>query len=212
MRPSDTAWYIDGGKTLVITLVKANKSKWPALSDMEALEARFGPIRTNSGTLPAVTSPRKAAEQQALPSAVPAAEEAAKKDAENKSGDGSAAWATREILQRLLAAAQEGNVAGLKFAAAELAAADAGAGGNGGQGEGEGEVKESVGNGVVVQGEEELPGAAATSGASPQDEKEKVSGSESEEWHGVQCTLRAVQCGGRMRREWSFCAQTMQKR
>ena len=171
--PSDTAWYIEGGKTLVITLVKASKTKWPALSDMEALEARFGPIRTTSGTLPAVTSPRKAAEQQALPSAPPTAEEAAGKDAENKSGDGSAAWATREILQRLLTAAQEGNVAGLKFAAAELAAADAVAGGKGG--EGEGEAKERLGNGVVVQGEEELPSGAA-SGVSPQDEKDRVSG------------------------------------
>ncbi|CAI5526990.1 unnamed protein product [Closterium sp. Naga37s-1] len=161
IRPSDSAWYIDGS-TLVLTLTKQHPQKWPALTDTEALEKRFGPIRT---------SPNKAAGSAAASASAAAAENGSAKaggeqagagggekggtgKAEEKGGDeagekkdGAAAWAAREKVNRLLKAAQDGDVEGLKQAVAVMIA-DGKAQGEG-KAEGEGEGKEKGKKGGV---------------------------------------------------------------
>ncbi|CAI5467002.1 unnamed protein product [Closterium sp. Yama58-4] len=136
IRPSDSAWYIDGS-TLVLTLSKQHPQKWPALTDTEALEKRFGPIRTSpdkaAGSAAATASAAavgngtaKAGAEQAGAGGGGNAETG---KAEGKGGDGAgekkdgaAAWAAREKVNRLLKAAQDGDVEGLKQAVAVMIA------------------------------------------------------------------------------------------
>eukprot|EP00270_Netrium_digitus_P003641 TRINITY_DN14307_c0_g1_i1.p1 TRINITY_DN14307_c0_g1~~TRINITY_DN14307_c0_g1_i1.p1 ORF type:complete len:642 (+),score=208.09 TRINITY_DN14307_c0_g1_i1:218-2143(+) len=44
VKPSEMTWYIDGGWVIINLLKVEAKKKWPALTDTEALERRFGPI------------------------------------------------------------------------------------------------------------------------------------------------------------------------
>ncbi|CAI5471323.1 unnamed protein product [Closterium sp. Yama58-4] len=121
IRPSDSAWYIDGS-TLVLTLTKQHPQKWPALTDTEALEKRFGPIRTSpdkaAGSTAASASAAAARNGTAKAGGVQAGAGGGEKGGTEKAGgkggdgagekkDGAAAWAAREKVNRLLKAAQD---------------------------------------------------------------------------------------------------------
>lgn len=87
--------------SLIITLQKLVNLKWPALTDTEALEARFGPLKSAT---PTPTSPRPL-----------------KKTSDK---DGAAAFSSRQKVDALLRSAQRGDVPSLKAAVLELAEND----------------------------------------------------------------------------------------
>ena len=95
IRPDETSWYIESGQ-VVITLQKLLSQKWPALTDKEALEQRFGPLNLSSPALN--PKPLKKPEK-----------------------DGMGAMEARQKVDNLLRAAQKGNLEALKAAALELA-------------------------------------------------------------------------------------------
>lgn len=86
VRSGDVTWYVDD-RQVVITLQKLVNRKWPALTDKEALEKRFGPVN--------------------LPPII--------KKPEGK--DGANAMEARSKVERLLKTAQIGDLEGFKEAA-----------------------------------------------------------------------------------------------
>lgn len=117
VRAGESSWYCDGG-ALVVSLPKQFAQKWPALTDQEALEKRFGPIRTSSLGGPKAQTQPPTQPQPGQADGAPAAGAAEEKP-------GAQAWAARSLVEALLRCAQVGDVPGLRRATATLLAAEA---------------------------------------------------------------------------------------
>ena len=121
IRPDETSWYIDG-RHMVISMQKLVPRKWPALSDKEALESRFGPMN------PSAAAPTDGLALSPVNAHLPPVATDATTATDASGADGAGALAARSKVERLLRAAQSGNLAQLSEAAGSL-----------GEGEGEGE-------------------------------------------------------------------------
>ena len=99
IRPDETTWYLDGNQ-IVITLQKLiTNRKWPALTDSEALEKRFGPLNL----APSHSAPSREPKPISTPK------------------DSAGAMAAREKVDAFLRAAQRGDLEWMKSSALELA-------------------------------------------------------------------------------------------